>query len=182
EVAKLCREKDALLMIDEVQTGNGRTGSIYAFMQYDITPDVVTTAKGLGGGLPIGACIIGEKAENVLTPSSHGSTFGGNPICAAGAVHVFSRLTPELLEGVKEREALIRSTLQDAPGVKEISGMGLMLGITPTEKSAKEIVNEALSKGVLVLTAKEKVRLLPALNIPMEQLTEALSVLKEIFA
>lgn len=182
EVAKLCREKDALLMIDEVQTGNGRTGSIYAFMQYDITPDVVTTAKGLGGGLPIGACIIGEKAENVLTPSSHGSTFGGNPICAAGAVHVFSRLTPELLEGVKEREALIRSTLQAAPGVKEISGMGLMLGITPTEKSAKEIVNEALSKGVLVLTAKEKVRLLPALNIPMEQLTEALSVLKEIFA
>ncbi|MBP3328423.1 MAG: aspartate aminotransferase family protein [Clostridia bacterium] len=180
-VRELCDENNMLLIIDEVQTGNGRTGELFAFMNYGVQPDVFTTAKGLGGGLPIGACVIGEKAKDVLKAGDHGSTFGGNPVCAAGAVSIFERLDTELLEGVKSKSEYIVSQLQDADGVEAISGMGLMLGIK-TKKDAKAILKECLEMGVLVLTAKDKVRLVPALNIPMDELEKAITVLKEVIA
>ncbi len=180
-VRELCDKNNMLLLIDEVQTGNGRTGELFAFMNYGVQPDVFTTAKGLGGGLPIGACIIGEKAKDVLKAGDHGSTFGGNPVCAAGAVSIFERLDTELLEGVKSKSEYIVSQLQDADGVEAISGMGLMLGIK-TKKDAKAILKECLERGVLVLTAKDKVRLVPALNIPMDELEKAITVLKEVIA
>ncbi len=178
---ELCDENNMLLLIDEVQTGNGRTGELYSFMNYGIMPDVFTTAKGLGGGLPIGACVIGEKAKDILEAGDHGSTFGGNPVCAAGAVSIIERLDKQLLEEVKSKSEYIFSQLEGAKGVESISGMGLMLGIKTT-KDAKLILKECLEKGVLVLTAKDKVRLVPALNIPMKELIKAVSVLKEVIA
>lgn len=178
---ELCQKHDMLLIIDEVQTGNGRTGKLYAYMHYGITPDVVTTAKGLGGGLPIGACLMGERAEFVLGKSDHGSTFGGNPVCAAGAISVISRLDEKFLNDVKQKSKLIINTLDGAEGIKSISGMGLMLGIE-TVKSAADVVKECIKKGVLCLTAKNKVRLLPALNIPINQLKKALEIIKEVCA
>ena len=180
-VRELCDKNNMLLLIDEVQTGNGRTGELFAFMNYGVQPDVFTTAKGLGGGLPIGCCMMFEKTENVLKAGDHGSTFGGNPVCAAGAVSIFERLDTELLEGVKSKSEYIVSQLQDADGVEAISGMGLMLGIK-TKKDAKAILKECLERGVLVLTAKDKVRLVPALNIPMDELEKAITVLKEVIA
>lgn len=178
-VAGLCQKEDILLMIDEVQTGNGRTGELYCYMHYGITPDVVSTAKGLGGGLPLGACLIGEKAENVLAPGDHGSTFGGNPVSCAGAVSVLGRITEELLQDVKEKGDYIRSQLKDAPGVEAVTGLGLMVGIK-TKKAASAVVAECIEKGVLCLTAKDKVRLLPALNIPWEILKEAVETIKTV--
>ncbi|MGN0747833.1 MAG: aspartate aminotransferase family protein [Aristaeellaceae bacterium] len=175
---KLCREKDILLMVDEVQTGNGRTGSLYAYMQYGVQPDVVTTAKGLGGGLPIGACLMGEKCEHTLGKGDHGSTFGGNPVCAAAALNVISRLDDTLFKGVKQRETFIRSELEGAPGVKSVTGMGLMLGIE-VEKPAAGIAAACLKDGLMVLTAHEKVRLLPPLNISFEQLRQGIAILKK---
>ena len=175
---KLCREKDILLMVDEVQTGNGRTGSLYAYMQYGVQPDVVTTAKGLGGGLPIGACLLGGKCEHTLGKGDHGSTFGGNPVCAAAALTVISRLDEKVFEGVKQREAFIRSELAGAPGVKSVTGMGLMLGIE-VEKPAAEIAAACLKDGLMVLTAHEKVRLLPPLNISFDDLRQGIAILKK---
>lgn len=180
-VAKLCAEQDILLIIDEVQTGNGRTGSLYAFMQYDILPDLVTTAKGLGGGLPIGATLMGSKVKEVLSAGSHGSTFGGNPVCAAGAVNVISRLNESFLAEVVRKGEMIRCTLQNAPGILEITGLGMMIGIR-TVKDPKDIAVECLEKGVLVLTAKEKVRLLPPLTITDAELLHALGVLRAVIA
>ena len=165
-------------MMDEVQTGNGRSGALYAYMNLGLHPDVVTTAKGLGGGLPIGACLMGERVEEVLTPGSHGSTFGGNPVCAAGAVYVLSQLTEELLCQVREKSAYVFENLEGAEGIKSVSGMGLMIGIE-TEKEATEVVARCREQGVLVLKAKEKVRLLPPLNIPMELLKKAVDVILE---
>ncbi|MBQ7924354.1 MAG: acetylornithine/succinylornithine family transaminase [Clostridia bacterium] len=178
-VAELCEKENMLLMIDEVQTGNGRTGALYAYMQYGITPDVVTTAKGLGGGLPIGATMLGEKVENLFTPGLNGTTFGGNPVCAAGALSILNRIDEKLLGEVREKSAYIFTELQNAKGVKSVSGMGLMIGVE-TEKDATQIVNECMKQGVLVIKAKHKVRLLPALNIPFEQLKKAIEILKEV--
>lgn len=180
-VAELVKEKDMLLIIDEVQTGNGRTGELYAYMHYGIQPDVVTTAKGLGGGLPIGATMLGEKAENVLTFGSHGSTFGGNPVSCAGACNIIKRIDDKLLSEVKEKSAYIFSELEGAKGVKSVSGLGLMIGVE-TDKPAKEIANACIEKGVLVLTAKTKVRLLPSLNIDWDDLKKGIQVLKEVIA
>lgn len=177
-IADYCNKNDVLLIIDEVQTGNGRTGSLYAFQQFGITPDIVTTAKGLGGGLPIGATMLGAKTENVLTPGSHGSTFGGNPVCCAGAYNIISRIDDKLLADVKAKSEYIFSELSGAKGIKTVSGMGLMVGLE-TEKDAKEIVALCREKGVLVLTAKTKVRLLPPLNITAEELETAVNVIKE---
>lgn len=179
--AELCRQKDILLMVDEVQTGNGRTGTLYAYMQYDIQPDVVSTAKGLAGGLPMGACMIGERAEQVLGKGDHGSTFGGNPICAAGALHVISRIDEALLRGVQERGEYIRRELDGASGCNGVSGLGLMVGIS-TVKPAGEIAAACLQDGLLVLTAHEKVRLLPPLNISYEALKKGLDILKKHMA
>ena len=177
-IAEIAEREDILMIADEVQTGNGRTGELYAYMNYGITPDIVTTAKGLGGGLPIGATMLGEKVKDVFTPGTHGSTFGGNPVCCAGAVNILSRITDEVLEGVKERSRFIVSELENAPGVKSVTGMGLMLGVE-TERDASEIINECMNNGVLVIKAKNKIRLLPALNIPTEQLAKAIDVLKK---
>lgn len=180
-VAELVKEKDMLLIIDEVQTGNGRTGELYAYMHYGIQPDIVTTAKGLGGGLPIGATMLGENVENVLTYGSHGSTFGGNPVSCAGACNIIKRIDDKLLNEVKEKSAYIFSELEGAKGVKSVSGLGLMIGVE-TEKPAKEVANACIDKGVLVLTAKTKVRLLPSLNIDWDDLKKAIRILKEVIA
>lgn len=177
-VADYCNKNDVLLIIDEVQTGNGRTGSLYAYQQFGITPDIVSTAKGLGGGLPIGATMMGDKTENVLTPGSHGSTFGGNPVCCAGAYNIISRIDDKLLDDVKAKSEYIFKELGNADGIKSVSGMGLMIGLE-TQKDAKEVVALCRDKGVLVLTAKTKVRLLPPLNISMEDLEKAVNVIKE---
>ena len=176
-VVEFAKENDILVIFDEVQTGNGRSGSLYAYMQYGILPDIVTTAKGLGGGLPIGACLLGEKVEGVLGYGDHGSTFGGNPVCAAGALHVLSRIDQAFLDDVSLKSAYIVRELTGASGILSVSGMGLMLGIE-TKKPAAAVVAECMAQGVLVLTAKHKVRLLPALNIPMDVLEKAVSIIK----
>ncbi len=180
-VEEFCRKKDVLLIIDEVQTGNGRTGSLYAYMNYGIVPDIVSTAKGLAGGLPLGATLIGEKAENVFGFGDHGSTFGGNPVCCAAAYSVLNRIDDTLLASVKEKSEYIFSSLNGAKGITGVSGMGLMIGIK-TEKKASDVVKECISRGVLCLTAKDKVRLLPALNIPQKTLKKAIGVIKEVCA
>ncbi len=179
---KLCRENDVLFMVDEVQTGNGRTGTLYAYQHFGVTPDVITTAKGLGGGLPIGACMMGEKCEHVLGKGDHGSTYGGNPICAAAALNVISRLNDDIFEGVKTRAAFIADALQGCAGVESISGMGLMIGILPAAKPAAQVAAECLQDGLLVLTAHEKVRLLPPLNISFDALKKGLDILKKYLA
>lgn len=178
---RICRERDILLICDEVQTGNGRSGKLYSYMNYGIFPDIVSTAKGLAGGLPLGATLFSEKTKDVLTPGSHGSTFGGNPICCAGAINILSRLDEKTLAGVRKRSEYIFSELSGAPGIKEVSGLGLMIGIK-TERDASEVINACIKKGVLVIKAKDKVRLLPALNIPMELLEQAIGVIKEVCA
>ncbi len=181
QAAELCRENDLLLIIDEVQTGNGRTGSLYAFMQYGITPDIVTTAKGLAGGLPLGATLLGSKTAATLTPGSHGSTFGGNPVCAAGAISILSRLDEKLFAEVREKSAYIFGSLSGAAGVKSVTGLGLMIGIE-TERPAGELAARCLAKGIIVLTAKSKIRLLPPLNIETAQLEKAIEILKGVLA
>ena len=177
-VAALCAEKDIPLMIDEVQTGNGRTGKLYAYMHYGVQPDIVSTAKGLGGGLPIGATMVSEKLANVLQPGDHGSTYGANPVSCAGALSVLERLDEAFLAEVTAKSDYIFKALEDAEGVENVTGKGLMIGIK-TVKPAKDIVNACIEQGVLCLTAKDKVRLLPALNIPMEVLEKAIAVIKE---
>ena len=181
ECARLARELDIPLIVDEVQTGNGRTGTLYAYMHYGIQPDIVTTAKGLGGGLPIGATLMGEKVQKVLQPGDHGSTYGGNPVCCAGALSVIGRLDDAFLDAVGRKSAHVFAALENAPGIESVTGLGLMIGVK-TVKPAKQVVAECMEKGVLCLTAKDKVRLLPALNIPMEDLDRALEVLREVCA
>lgn len=180
-LAALCAEQDILLLCDEVQLGNGRSGRLYGYMHYDIQPDIVSTAKGLGGGLPLGATLLAEKVEHTLGIVDHGSTFGGNPICCAGAISVLSRLSEEFLQGVQERSRCIVEMLLDKPGIRRVTGLGLMLGIE-TEKPVGTVVSECLERGVLVLSAHDKIRLLPALNIPMEQLRRGVEVIIEVCA
>lgn len=180
EIEKIANEKDILMIVDEVQTGNGRTGKYFAYQNFDITPDIVTTAKGLGGGLPIGAVLFGEKLKNTVIPGSHGSTFGGNPIASAGAISIVKRIDDDFLLAVNEKSKYIKNEIAKWKNVENISGMGLMLGIL-TNKDAGEIAKECLEKGLLVLTAhKNKVRLLPALNISFAELNEGLDILKEV--
>ena len=176
---EFCQKEDILLIVDEVQTGNGRTGQLYAYMNFGIQPDIVSTAKGLGGGLPLGACLLGEKVQDVFHPGDHGSTFGGNPVCCAGALSILERLDDNLLAEVRSKGDFIRSALTGAPGVEYLSGLGLMVGVK-TVKSAAEVVAKCNERGVLCLTAKDKVRLLPALNIPLKLLEEAVAVLKDV--
>ena len=177
--AKLCKEQDIPLIIDEVQTGNGRTGKLYSYMHFGIEPDIVSTAKGLGGGLPIGATLMSEKVQSVLGPGDHGSTYGGNPVCSAGALSIIERLDEDFLADVQRKSDYVFSALSGAPGIESVSGLGLMIGIQTTRK-AKDVVNACTEKGVLALTAKTKVRLLPALNIPMEQLQQAIETIKAV--
>ena len=177
ELAAWLKEQEILLMVDEVQTGNGRTGTMYAYMQYGLHPDVVSTAKGLAGGLPMGATLLSEKLKDVFSYGDHGSTFGGNPVAAAAALSVVNRLTDDFLANVRKKSELLRGLLQDAPGIEALSGLGLMVGIKTT-RPASEVVADCMQNGVLCLTAKDKVRLLPALNIPDELLIRAADVIK----
>ncbi len=174
---KLCRDNDILLIVDEVQTGNGRTGKLYSYMNYGIEPDIVTTAKGLAGGLPMGATLLNERTENVLTYSTHGSTFGGNPVCASAALSVLDRIDEELLFEVVEKGKYIKNELKDLHSVQQISGMGLMIGIK-TEKIVSDVIAQCMQNGVLCLSAKDRLRLLPPLNISWEALKKAVSVIK----
>ncbi len=178
---ELCKENDILFMVDEVQTGNGRTGKLYAYMNYEVQPDVVSTAKGLAGGLPLGATLLGEKVENVLGFGDHGSTFGGNPIACAAANSIIARIDDKLLAEVNKKAEYIRNTVSGKPGVEAVSGLGLMVGIKTTKPGA-DVVKACMEKGVLCLTAKDKVRLLPALNIPQEVLEKAIEILLECCA
>lgn len=179
-IKSIANVKDILTIVDEVQTGNGRTGTYFAYEQFGLKPDIVSTAKGLAGGLPMGAVIFGDKVCDCVTPSSHGSTFGGNPIAAAGAISVVERIDNTFLKTVNEKSEYIISALNDIKGINDISGLGLMLGIA-ADKNAGDIAKECLEKGLLVLTAhKNKVRLLPALNISYEEIDEGLKILKEV--
>lgn len=176
-----CDEHDILLICDEVQSGNGRTGKLYAYEHYGILPDIMTTAKGLGGGLPIGACLFFEKTEHTLKPGDHGSTFGGNPVCCAGAVSIVSRLTEDFLLEVQGKAEYLRAKLKGFDGVKRVTGLGLMIGLN-VEKPAKEIAQNCLKRGLLVLTAHEKVRIVPPLNITKTEMDEGLTILREVLA
>lgn len=178
-IMRLCAERDMLAIVDEVQTGNGRTGALYGYMHYDIKPDIVTTAKGLGGGLPIGATLFSDKTADLFQPGSHGSTFGGNPIACAGAISVLNRLDEALFAEVNQKSEWILKELQNCKNIKAITGKGLMLGISVT-KPATDVINSCLERGVMVLKAKDKIRLLPPLNIEMKLLRKAITVLKEV--
>lgn len=182
-VAAACAERDILLILDEVQTGVGRTGSLYCFMQYGISPDIVTSAKGLGGGLPIGAILFNAKtADASLGSGDHGSTFGGNPAVCAGAVEVVERMTDKFLAEVKEKGDYIRQRLSAMPHVKSVSGMGMMIGVELDGPKASDVVAAGLKKGVMLLTAKTKVRLLPPLTITYGEIDRGLDALAAVLA
>ena len=172
EVEAFCKAQDILTIVDEVQTGNGRTGQLYAYMNFGLTPDIVSTAKGLGGGLPLGATLLGEKVQDIFAPGDHGSTFGGNPVCCAGAISILERLDEPFLATVREKSRKLVERLSASKGIESVTGLGLMLGLK-TIRPAAEVVAECIEQGVLCLTAKDKVRLLPALNIPDDLLLQA---------
>lgn len=181
EIFKLCAEKDVLTIADEVQTGVGRTGKFLAGDNFGYKTDLTTLAKGLAGGVPIGVCLSGEKCANVLTPGTHGSTFGGNPICCAGGLAVLNKVNSEgFLDEISKKGGYIREKLLQIPEVKSVSGMGLMIGIELKTKSAADIVKAALGEGLLLLTAKTKVRLLPPLTITYEEIDKGLAILAEL--
>ena len=178
EIFRLCAEKDVLTIADEVQTGVGRTGMFLAGDNYGRKADLTTLAKGLAGGVPIGVCLSGEKCANVLTPGTHGSTFGGNPISCAGGLAVLRKVnSPEFLEEVSAKGTYIREKLLTSKEVKSVSGIGMMIGIELNSKKAGDIVKAALDKGLLLLTAKTKVRLLPPLTITYEEIDKGLEIL-----
>ena len=176
-VAEFAHENDIALIVDEVQTGNGRSGKLYSYMNYGITPDIVSTAKGLAGGLPLGATLLGEKVKDTLKAGDHGSTFGGNPVACAGAVSILGRIDDELMAGVRRKSEFLFGAFTGAEGIEAVTGMGLMMGLKTT-KPAKDVVNDCIANGVLCLTAKDRVRLLPALNIPDDLLAKAAEVIK----
>lgn len=180
-VRALTEENDIVMIVDEVQTGNGRTGKLYSYMNFDIRPDVVSTAKGIGGGLPLGAALLSDKVKDVLGFGDHGTTFGGNPVATAGALSIIERLDDGFLAQVKAKSDYVFEAFKDAEGIENVSGMGLMIGLK-TNRPAAEIVNECIDEGVLCLTAKDKVRLLPALNISMNVLEKAVEVIKKVCA
>ena len=180
QVEALCREKDMLLIIDEVQTGIARTGTLFCYEQFGISPDVVTSAKGLGGGLPIGAVLMNEKVAEGMGPGTHGSTFGGNPVVCAGANVVVDRLDQSFLAQVSERAVQLRTGLAKLPHVKNISGIGLMVGIEFFDVQAADVLAACREKGLLVLTAKTRLRLLPPLTVSEHEVDMALEVLAEV--
>lgn len=180
-IAKVCREKDLLFIADEVQTGVGRTGKFLAGEHFGAKPDVVTLAKGIAGGIPMGVCLANEKCSEVLGKSTHGSTFGGNPIACAGGLAVLNRVTSDgFLDEVNAKSEYIIENLFKMKDVESVSGIGLMIGIKLKTKKALDVVAQALEKGLLLLTAKDKVRLLPPLTITYEEIDKGLSIMKEI--
>lgn len=180
-VAKACKEKDILLIVDEVQTGMGRTGSLFSYQQFGIQPDLVSCAKGLGGGLPIGAVLFGEKTETVFVPGDHGSTFGGNPVVCAGAVHILNTMDEAFLQDVQKKGAYLKEKIKKMPHVENVAGLGMMLGIQ-LDVEAKPVINALLEAGLLVLSAKTKIRLLPPLTITQEELDKGLTILEQTLA
>ena len=180
-VAKACKEKDILLIVDEVQTGMGRTGSLFSYQQFGIQPDLVSCAKGLGGGLPIGAVLFGEKTETVFVPGDHGSTFGDNPVVCAGAVHILNTMDEAFLQDVQKKGAYLKEKIEKMPHVENVAGLGMMLGIQ-LDVEAKPVINALLEAGLLVLSAKTKIRLLPPLTITQEELDKGLTILEQTLA
>ena len=179
-VRDFCTEKDILLIIDEVQTGVARTGKLYAFEHYGIVPDVITTAKGLGGGLPIGACLCTEKLKDVLSPSTHGTTFGSNPVVCAGANYVLDIVSkPEFLQKVTDKGEYLKNKLQSVNGIKSVRNLGLMVGIELEKGDAHKIAEKCVENGLLIITAKSLLRMLPPLNITCAQLDEAVAILEK---
>ena len=178
---KICREKDILFIIDEVQTGIGRSGKLFAYENFGVKPDIVTFAKGIGGGLPIGGALFSEKCCDILEPGNHGTTYGGNPVACAGAVEVLSRMDDAFLEAVAAKGEYLKEKLLELPQVKSVSGMGLMLGVEIEGKEAGQVVKDALEGGLMILTAKDKVRLLPPLTITYDELDEGIEILKKSF-
>lgn len=180
-VQALCHQYDVLLIIDEVQTGIGRTGTMFAYQQFGLTPDIITLAKGLGGGLPIGAFLLGEKVQDTLGKSDHGSTFGANPVSCAGANAVLAKIDDAFLAEIKRKGEKLQKALAALPKVKSVSGLGLMIGVEFEEGTkAADIVAKCIEKGVLFLTAKTKLRLLPPLIINDEQIEKGIALLKEV--
>ena len=180
-VFEKCAAKDVLVIADEVQTGVGRTGTFLAGEQFGHKADVTTLAKGIAGGLPMGACLANEKCAGVLDKGSHGSTFGGNPVCCAGGLAVLNTITADgFLAEVQRKAKLLREKLEKLDGVESVSGLGLMIGIALKDKKAIDVANAALEKGLLVLTAKTKVRLLPPLTVSEHEVDMALEVLAEV--
>lgn len=180
QVRQLCDSKDIVLIVDEVQTGVCRTGKLYGYMHSGIKPDVVTSAKGLGGGLPIGICMVNEKLENVMGPSTHGTTFGSNPVVCAGANYVIDTVnTPEFIEEINNKGAYIKENLEKIKGVKSVRQQGLMIGIE-VEGNAGDIAKKCTEKGLLIITAKTLLRMLPPLNIKYDEIDEALAILKKV--
>lgn len=180
QVAEYAHAHDILIIVDEVQTGNGRTGYLYSYMGYGIQPDIVSTAKAIGGGLPLGATMFAASTQHTLTNHTHGSTFGGNPICTAGGISIIDRLTPELMEEVREKGKYIKEELEKCEHVDHVSGMGMMIGVTLKGKALMDVVEGCVDHGVLVLTANGLLRLLPPLNIPWDELKEAIGIVKKV--
>ncbi|HIS67983.1 MAG TPA: aspartate aminotransferase family protein [Candidatus Gallacutalibacter stercoravium] len=183
QLADFCKQRDILLLVDEVQTGVGRTGSLYCYEQYGIHPDVITSAKGLGGGLPVGACLCTEELGGVMGPGMHGTTFGGNPVVCAGALEVLSRVADEgFLQQVREKGGYLRRKLEAMPNVAQVRGMGMMLGVAPQKGTSKELAAACVQQGLLLLTAKEMLRLLPPLTISYEEIDRGLAILQQVMA
>lgn len=180
-IQTICNEKDILFMVDEVQTGISRTGDFYCYQGYGVKPDVVTSAKGLGGGLPIGACLCSEKLADVMSAGTHGTTFGGNPIACAAAKEVLSRVTtPEFLAEVRAKGEYIRAELEKIGNVKEVRGRGMMIGIVTEKDNAKAVAAQCVENGLLILTAKDLLRLLPPLTITYDEINKGLGILKKV--
>ena len=178
--ADICAQRDILFIADEVQTGIGRTGKLFAYEHFGVKPDIVTFAKGIGGGLPIGGTLMGEKCCDILQPGDHGTTYGGNPVACAGACEVLSRIDDAFLKDVENKGRYLKSELMKIPQVKSVSGMGLMLGVEIEGKEAAEAVKEALESGLMILTAKNKVRMLPPLTITYDELDEGIEIFKKV--
>ena len=181
-VARVCAQRDILVIVDEVQTGIGRTGTLFAYQQFGIRPDLATAAKGLGGGLPIGAVLLGEKVQDTLCAGQHGTTFGANPVCCAGACEVLRRMDEGFLAGVCEMGARLRARLMEMPGIAQVSGLGMMLGATLSKGEAKAVAAQCAEKGLLILTAKQKLRLLPPLNLTREEADQGLAILENVLS
>lgn len=180
QVRKICDEKDILLIVDEVQTGVCRTGKLYGYMHSGIKPDVVTSAKGLGGGLPIGICMVNDKLKDVMGPSTHGTTFGSNPVVCAGANYIIDTVnTPEFIEEINKKGAYFKEKIEKIKGVKSVRQQGLMIGIE-VDGNAGDIAKKCTENGLLVITAKTLLRMLPPLNIKYDEIDEALAILKKV--
>lgn len=181
-IRQLCDENDIILIFDEVQTGVGRTGKLYAWENIGVKPDVLTSAKGLGGGLPVGACLATDKFGSTLTAGTHGTTFGGNPVVLAGAIEILNRIDDEFLKSVREKGEYIKNKVITFDDVSEVRGMGLMIGVDLKTKKAADVAARCVEKGLLILTAKQSLRMLPPLTVTKDEIDKGLEILKNVLA